>query len=150
MTTSFDSLLATEPDDRITVPGMALDSDFGRLDVGLPHDRAARIAARRAFVDMKLLFMRATAQLADGKGQWLRQQVRLANDPMDLWLLRGPVLVALRQGDSHSRQMRAELYRGLDTIFPEAFGLDGGITMPALPEPWAIWQNQPTPLPRAR
>lgn len=104
---------------------------------GLPQDRSARIAARRAFVEMKLLFLRATGVLEDRKGQWLRHQVRLANDPVDLWLLRGPVLAALCLDDSHHRALRAEMYRSLDSIFPEAFGFDPGATLPpTMPAPW--------------
>jgi hypothetical protein len=146
----IDAHLLTDPDEINTVPGAAfdsaLDSDFAAT--GLPQDRAARIAARRAFVQMKLLFMRAVEHLSDRKGQWLRHQVRLANDPTDLWLLRGPVLMALRQDDLGTRHLRAEFYRGLDTIFPEAFGLQEGITLPPLPEPWAIWSAASGPAQR--
>jgi hypothetical protein len=104
---------------------------------GLPQDRQARIAARRAFVDLKLLFLRATAQLEDRKGQWLQNQVRLASDPLDLWLLRGPVLRVLSQDERHHRALRAELYRSLDNIFPEAFGFEPGASLPpTMPAPW--------------
>ena len=145
------SELTTWPTDgfSLTVPnalwGQAVEAVEGQSPLedaaqlaGLPQDRAARLAARRAFVAMKQLFMRAVETLTDRKGQWLRQQVRLANDPIDLWLLRGPVLGALRRDDAHSRSLRAELYRGLDTTFPEAFGLNEGISLPALPEPWEV------------
>jgi len=98
---------------------------------GLPADRAARIAARRAFVDMKQLFIRSVEKLEHRKGAWLRSQVRAAEDPLDLWLLRGPLLAALRE-DDRNRQLRAELYRTLDRTFPEAFATFGG---PAAP--WA-------------
>ena len=103
-------------------------------DAGLPGDRAARIAARRAFVAMKQLFIRAAAPLQDRKGEWLRSQVRQAEDPIDLWLLRGPLLASLRQNDDDgNRRLRAELYRELDNTFPDTFGLvPGG----SLPEPW--------------
>jgi hypothetical protein len=122
---------------------------------GLPQDREARLAARRAFVDMKLLFLRATAPLEDRKGQWLRLQVRQANDPMDLWLLRGPVLRALSaprpglgrpspQDDRHLRALRAELYRSLDSIFPEAFGFEPGASLPStMPAPWEALASEP-------
>ncbi|WP_374568571.1 hypothetical protein [Ideonella sp.] len=105
---------------------------------GLPQDRSARLAARRAFVEMKLLFLRATGPLEDRKGEWLRNQVRLASDPIDLWILRGPVLRALSQDDGRlHRGLRAELYRSLDNIFPEAFGFDPGATLPpTMPAPW--------------
>ncbi len=89
---------------------------------GLPHDRAARIAARRAFVDMKQLFMSAVENLEHRKAAWLRAQVRGAEDPIDLWLLRGPLLATLREDDVATRTMRARLYKSLDSTFPEALG----------------------------
>lgn len=125
---------------------MSSPSEDAEQLAGLPQDRAARIAARRAFVAMKQLFMRAVETLTDRKGQWLRHQVRLADDPIDLWLLRGPVLSALRRDDRVSRNLRAELYRGLDTTFPDAFGLNEGISLPALPEPWEMGLATPTGL----
>ena len=84
--------------------------------------RSARIESRRAFVEMKQLFMRAVENLAHRKGAWLRAQVRAAEDPIDLWLLRGPLLATLREDDVATRTMRAALYRTLDRTFPEAFG----------------------------
>ena len=89
---------------------------------GLPDAREMRIANRRAFVEMKQLFMRAVENLAHRKGAWLRSQVRGAEDPIDLWLLRGPLLATLREDEVATRKMRAELYKSLDNTFPEAFG----------------------------
>jgi hypothetical protein len=108
---------------------------------GLPQDRAAQLAARQAFVVMKRLFIDAVAPLGDGKGEWLRRQVRLANDPIDLWVLRGPVIAALRVDEQDTRALRAQLYRGLDTIFPEAFGLDGPVTTPPPMDNFSDWQH---------
>ena len=101
-------------------------------DSGLPQDRAARIAARRAFVEMKLLFMRAAETIPERKGAWLRAQVRLANDPIDLWLLRGPLLGALREDDAGTRAMRAALYKSLDAMFPHGFGVPDAGGRPVL------------------
>ena len=116
----------------------ALDA-AGAMEFGLPHDRAARIAARRAFVDMKQLFMRAAEHLEHGKGAWLRAQVRAAEDPTDLWVLRNPLLTALRLEDDRTRALRAELYRSLDSVFPDRLcasvpGLD---SLPPLPGAWS-------------
>src|ERR1700742_479121 len=119
------------PSPRIDLLGLSeLDSQLvaetdetGFLDhVGLPAARPARIESRRAFVEMKQLFMRAVENLAHRKGAWLRAQVRAAEDPVDLWLLRGPLLSALREDDVATRTLRAALYRTLDRTFPEAFG----------------------------
>ena len=90
--------------------------------IDLPATRSARIESRRAFVEMKHLFMRAVENLEHRKGAWLRAQVRAAEDPIDLWLLRGPLLATLREDDVATRTMRAALYRTLDRTFPEAFG----------------------------
>ena len=100
---------------------LAGDSVFP-TDAGMPADRHARIAARRAFVGMKQLFGRAVENLEHRKGAWLRAQVRAAEDPIDLWLLRGPLLAALREDEVATRKLRAELYKSLDNTFPAAFG----------------------------
>lgn len=87
--------------------------------IGLPHDRHARIAARRAFVDLKQQFM-ASIQTLDGmRGDWLRWQVRHANEPIDLWLLRGAVYAALDLHDDYARRARIDLHRALDSVFPD-------------------------------
>jgi hypothetical protein len=108
------------------------------LSFGMPQDRAARIAARRDFVEMKQLFMRAAEQLEHGKGAWLRVQVRAAEEPTDLWVLRNPLLTALRVEDTRTRALRAELYRSLDNVFPERLSGDspGLDRLPPLPAPW--------------
>ena len=117
--------MSTSP--RIDLLGLAeLDSqlpsadDFDHID--LPDARGARMESRRAFVEMKQLFISAVENLAHRKGAWLRSQVRAAEDPIDLWLLRGPLLATLREDDVATRTMRAALYRTLDRTFPEAFG----------------------------
>jgi hypothetical protein len=63
---------------------------------GMPQERLARIAARRAFVEMKVGFMDAIAHLDDRHGRWLQHQVRHAQEPVDLWLLRGAAYRALQ------------------------------------------------------
>ncbi|MGN6527875.1 MAG: hypothetical protein ACTHL8_15925 [Burkholderiaceae bacterium] len=118
----YDPLGLAELDSALVAEADALAAQF---DVpahgGLPADRTARIAARRAFVGMKALFLRAVENLEHRKAAWLRAQVRAAEDPVDLWLLRGPLLAALREDDREdTRKLRAELYRTLDTTFPAA------------------------------
>ena len=95
---------------------------------GLPHDRHARIAARRAFVGLKHQFMAAVDSLDGMRGDWLRHQVRQAHEPVDLWLLRGAVFAALESQDEYSRRVRNDLNRVLDSVFPDngqllAFGM---------------------------
>ena len=129
--------MSTSP--RIDLLGLAeLGSDIGpehdfiEHAGGLPSVRSARTESRRAFVEMKQLFMRAVENLEHRKGAWLRAQVRAAEDPLDLWLLRGPLLATLREDDMATRAMRAALYRTLDRTFPEAFGMGDIGALPAL------------------
>lgn len=83
----------------------------------VPGDRRARLAARRAFVELKLTFMQALADLP--QASWLHAQVRSAEEPVDLWLLRAPVFAVLDGADPEHRQRRRVLRRGLDSVFPE-------------------------------
>ncbi len=86
---------------------------------GLPADREARVAARQSFVALKLAFLDALAALPGGhRVEWLRTQVRAAEDPSDLWLLRGPVFQLLDASDPALQPRRRALRRGLDTVFP--------------------------------
>lgn len=92
---------------------------------GLPGDRMARLAARRAFVELKLNFIDAVTLLAGRDGEWLRQQVRHAEEPVDLWMLRGPLFDALRGSEPERRVARLRLRRGLDSLFPETAPASG-------------------------
>jgi hypothetical protein len=127
----------------------SIDLDVHTL-AGLPSDRAARLAARRTFVDMKQLFMRAVANLAGPKGLWLQHQVRLANDPHDLWVLRSALLVALhKQDDKATRQIRGEVYRGLDNGFADSVDPVNSSLLPPLVETGA-WQARTHSIAHAR
>jgi len=86
--------------------------------VGLPDDRQARIAARRAFVNLKLTYLAAVESLPGPRADWLRFQIRHAAEPADLWLLRAAVFDAL-PGREH-RAERDTLQRGIDSVFPSS------------------------------
>ena len=116
----IDLLGLSELDSRL--PAEDDELRFFADDISMPAARSARIESRRAFVEMKQLFMRAVENLEHRKGAWLRSQVRGAEDPIDLWLLRGPLLATLREDDVATRTMRAALYKSLDRTFPAAFG----------------------------
>jgi hypothetical protein len=92
----------------------------GLPGAGLPSDRAARLAARRAFVILKHAFQNAVSDLADTHADWLRHQVRAAEEPTDLWLLRAPVFAALAGPSPDHRQRRQALRRGLEQLFPDS------------------------------
>lgn len=90
-----------------------------------------RIEPHDAFVEMKQLFVQAVENLAHRKAAWLRAQVCAAEDPTDLWLLRGPLLAALRQDDRGTRAMRAAIYKSLDLTFPHMLGLSSRMSTTA-------------------
>lgn len=87
---------------------------------GLPHERHARIAARRSFVVLKQQFMAAVADVSGQRADWLRFQVRQAQEPVDLWLLRGLVFDALGREGEVTQRTQTELSRVLDSVFPDA------------------------------
>ncbi len=93
--------------------------DYTAVHAGMPADRIAAIAARRAFVALKLTFVDAAANIDGSQALWLRQQVRAAEEPMDLWLLRASVFSALDGSHPERRQLRQRLRRALDAVFAE-------------------------------
>lgn len=86
---------------------------------GLPHDRLAAIAARRTFVTLKLTFTEAAAEARGPHAPWLRAQVRAAEEPVDLWLLRAPLFAALAGAEPERRALRQRVRRALETVFPD-------------------------------
>lgn len=84
---------------------------------GSSGDRVARCAARQTFLALRLTFLGALQGLPDG--EWLMEQVRAAEEPVDLWLLRAPVFAALVGVDNERRGRRQSLRRGLDSLFPD-------------------------------
>lgn len=86
---------------------------------GLPGDRMASLAARKAFVELKLGFIEAVSVLTGRDGDWLQTQIRHAEEPVDLWLLRGPLLDALGGAEPERRVARLRLRRSLDSLFPD-------------------------------
>ena len=92
--------------------------------VGTPDDRLARIAARRAFVNLKQTYLLAIEALPGPRGEWLRYQVRHAAEPADLWLLRAAVFEAL-PSQSH-RKERETVQRGIETVFPRSGHANSG------------------------
>jgi hypothetical protein len=91
--------------------------------IGMPDDRQARIAARRAFVNLKLTYLAAVESLPGPRADWLRFQIRHAAEPADLWLLRSAVFDAL-PGHAH-RSERDTLQRGIESVFPRSHAHSG-------------------------
>jgi hypothetical protein len=94
-----------------------------------PHDRRTRISARRTFVQLKHCFIDAVGSMAGPRGDWLRHQVRQANEAVDLWLLRSAVFNGLPAGSADGQRVRSELHRALDVAFPDGAS---GTAAPAL------------------
>ena len=87
---------------------------------GLPGDRMARLAARTAFVELKLGFIEAVSSLVGRDGDWLRQQVRHAEEPVDLWMLRGPLMDALGGPEPERRVARLRRRPSRGSLFPDS------------------------------
>lgn len=85
---------------------------------GLPEERCARIAARRAFVVAK----QSLADCVDGldpalpTAAWLARKVRAAQQPEDLWRLRLALSLALR---ARHPALLVQLRRSLEALFPQ-------------------------------
>ena len=93
---------------------------------GLPEDRLARIAARRAFVELKSSFMNAASEACGPTAELLRRKVRAADEALQLWGLRLALLAALPVDKEQSAQQRQALLRQLDSVFPEDRGPETG------------------------
>lgn len=94
-----------------------------------PNDRMGRIAARRTFVQVKRCFMAAVERFDGRRGEWLKHQVRQANEAVDLWLLRGAVFDALSARGHEARPLRNELQRALESVMQGGIDEDDDLLM---------------------
>lgn len=87
----------------------------------LPEEaRMARVAARKAFVEMKQSFMRAAAEVEGEQGRELQLQIRQATEVTELWRVRRALFLALPKDTARGNRHRGELRQHLDSAFPEA------------------------------
>lgn len=84
---------------------------------GLPTERMTRIAARRAFVEMKQSYLGAAADIAGPTGSMLQRKLRGASEPWELWRLRAVILASLAADHPNSTVHRKNLQRELDAVF---------------------------------
>ena len=84
---------------------------------GLPQERLARIAARRAFVEMKQCYMNAVSDIASATAVLLQHRVRKAAEPWELWSLRAVILASLAADHERTPSHRMNLEREFDTLF---------------------------------
>jgi hypothetical protein len=89
---------------------------------GLPADRGTLAAAQRAFAQLKLSCMAALAHVPTERHPWLHREVHRAEEPLDLWMLRAPLLAALLGSKPELKHQRQLLRRALEAVF----GDDGG------------------------
>ena len=85
--------------------------------VGLPPERLARIATRRAFVEMKQSYMSAVSDIDSTTGGLLQHKVRKASEPWELWSLRAVILASLASDHERTHTHRMRLEREFDSIF---------------------------------
>ncbi|MBC7993407.1 MAG: hypothetical protein H7Z15_09225 [Rhizobacter sp.] len=89
---------------------------------GMPEDRLARMAARRAFVEMKTCFINAAAEIEGSTGALLQRKVRMAGEVIELWRIRHAVLAALPRHKASTEMHRQELMQQIESAFPEGGG----------------------------
>jgi hypothetical protein len=104
---------------RVTPYARAI-AEAGHLAYGLPQERLARVAARRAFVEMKIAFMQATSSIEGSLGVLLQRKVRQTCEPIELWRLREVVLQSLPPQHPRTSSHRMELRQQLDSLFPDS------------------------------
>jgi hypothetical protein len=88
--------------------------------VGMPAERRARIAARRAFVRVKQQAVDAVEQLPGAIGQLLRAKVRRADDMAELGELREVILALMPDGSETERAARTALQRAYERAFGDS------------------------------
>lgn len=90
----------------------------GAPAAGMPADRQARLAARQAFVALKLSFLYAVEGLQGQSA--LQYRVRMTETPQQLWDLRAEVYAALSGTEPDLSGRRQLLNRSLDSMFAES------------------------------
>ena len=94
-------------------------SEAASTSFGMPSERMARVAARRAFVEMKLRFMQATKDISGPHGESLSSRVRRSTQVDELCQLRDELLdamdLAAEQNNLHHQAMRRELSQAFQT-----------------------------------
>lgn len=89
---------------------------WGYASAKRPEERRGRNLARQGFVTLKLVFLRAAADIPGETGQELQRRIRQSSEPIELWLLRAQVLAALPedQGRGHAAAIR----HALASVYP--------------------------------
>ncbi|MCU0774400.1 MAG: hypothetical protein MUC74_07780 [Ideonella sp.] len=88
--------------------------------VGMPAERRARIAARRAFVRLKQRAVDAIATVPGSLGELLRRKVRQTNDMGELAELREVILALMPDESGPDRTARLVLQREFERAFGDS------------------------------
>lgn len=100
--------------------------------VGMPAERRARIAARRAFVRLKQRAVDAIGAVPGSLGELLRRKVRQTNDMGDLAELREVILALMPDESVADRTARLELQREFERAFGDSSLAPLGPDMPSI------------------
>jgi len=114
---TMNNLMHAGPDLAFPPIVAPIDDD---LEFGLPHERAARIAARRIFVAMKRVYLDAASPLPGSEGARLRRRIRNAVEPADLLAVHTELLDALAPLEDDAVTQRHALHRQLGEAFVDA------------------------------
>jgi hypothetical protein len=95
---------------------LALDSAASQ-SFGMPGERLARVAARRAFVEMKLRFMQAAKDVPGPTGERLAAKIRSSSQAVELWRLRDELFEALDCGSQRNQLNHQEIRMQLKQVF---------------------------------
>jgi hypothetical protein len=135
MNTAHRSLSAAALPDHRRSAGLGLgmrawdESDTGPVSdfmltrvyaVGMPAERRARIAARRAFVRLKQRAIDAIAAVPGSLGDLLRHKVRQTNDMGELAELREVILALMPDESTADRTARRVLQREFEHAFGDS------------------------------
>jgi hypothetical protein len=95
--------------------------------VGMPAERRARIAARRAFVRAKQRAVEAAAAIPGSLGELLRRKVRQSDEMAELAEMRDVILALMPDGTPAERAQRLVVRREFERAFADVTtSLDGG------------------------
>lgn len=103
-----------------------VDLSFNRFQeyeaFGPAQEKLARVAARRAFVELKNGFMRAAADIEGNVGAVIQHEVRRSSQVIELWRLRRALFDALADSPRGAEAHRRELMQLLDDALADGAG----------------------------
>lgn len=96
---------------------------WGYASANRPEERRGRSLARQAFVTLKLVFLRAAADISGELGQDLQRRIRQSSEPIELWIMRATVLAALAEDHPGRCEHAAAIRHALASVYPAGSAL---------------------------